>query len=1180
MKKMKVVNTLRSMTAILLAVVMSLCSVIYAGASGETPLEVTSNLSDLDEWAVSEGGSGTIVENPTNTGDDVAKIAANSTATLTFPATYTGNTLVSADVYFTATEGNVLVSLKNDSGASVVDIPINIAEQIAAGTIKAGTWNKVRALVSTNGKLCRIYAGEHFLGETPVSNVSVNVKSVSFGGNVEFYINDVTADKYSSPASADFIKPIYTSNFNGDIGSDANNSDGWSYVSSRNDKITYKIAEDPASSGSHSVIKAENSAGSNTASVSNLTKSIDISGNNAVIAAKFYAPGSVDDSTNAYEFNFSATTDAGSISLANSYYSASSQKCIFSLDPPDVGIKYTQQYTTDTWHEVKAVIDFQLQSYDIYLDGIKVNTAPCVLNTSSKVSKITALNFGISRKATGVAYMKDVSISTVDTVKTPASAGETTTIYSQNFESLTSDSDVAGYDKFENTNSKSKEAKFTAKTISFGTEESKVGQLFDPNYRSTQTTLKRLTDDGSNDIAAKDYANNEKYEESFSTDISSFTETIKANGNITLKFKYYNAKNAVTVKDDSQTPADMLYIGFSGGNDPRIGSAKSDTNDTYISIRNQTMQIYDYKDTSYASRLSAAYAAVQQWQNVEITLSKKSDAKTYAILKAGNETSPERELNGFYDYNRLVLRLDQAIGGKFYLDDIQVTTTAADTPAVEYTQDELMSLDNATLENIYTNPIGDSDVKDVKEAAAAFEITMPIDITNGIALDSFGANETRVTWTSSNTDVISAMGVVHPKVGQSQEVTLTATISKGNASTTKEFKVTVPAVNEYDIKGIQVTGSDGITDSLLVAGKKITAVNIKRYADTGATVQVVCALYDKAGSLASAVINDVNTNDIVQYEQKTINLTKTLEIPDAATADSGYRAYVFLLDDFTNIKPLAEAKNYGVQKTDPTVFICSDSTACEYVSDTHAPRTGWGQKLGALLDGATVNNIAVSGMSSRSFFFDENAAGDKGRANTLNTSLSEGDIVLVQFGHNDEEASLSAKRTVNVNSDGTVDTTKSNSYTAYLQMIVDMAAAKNASVVFVTSPSKLNGGPSAAPSLMKSLAESIALPVVDLNSASSSVYSKLREESKEPKYYFMYWTSDTKDAFITAHGPLGTYYSSKESNTDGTHFNAEGADMIAHLFAGCVDKTNIMSRYLKTGSGKTVDETVAAYPQN
>ena len=111
MKKMKVVNTLRSMTAILLAVVMSLCSVIYAGASGETPLEVTSNLSDLDEWAVSEGGSGTIVENPTNTGDDVAKIAANSTATLTFPATYTGNTLVSADVYFVATEGNVSVSL-------------------------------------------------------------------------------------------------------------------------------------------------------------------------------------------------------------------------------------------------------------------------------------------------------------------------------------------------------------------------------------------------------------------------------------------------------------------------------------------------------------------------------------------------------------------------------------------------------------------------------------------------------------------------------------------------------------------------------------------------------------------------------------------------------------------------------------------------------------------------------------------------------------------------------------------------------------------------------------------------------------------------------------------------------------------------------------------------------------
>lgn len=1178
MKKMKVVNTLRSMTAILLAVVMSLCSVIYAGASGETPLEVTSNLSDLDEWAVSEGGSGTIVENPTNTGDDVAKIAANSTATLTFPATYTGNTLVSADVYFAATEGNVLVSLKNDSGASIVDISIDIAAQIAAGTIEAGTWNKVRALVSTNGKLCRIYAGEHFLGETPVSNVSVNVKSVSFGGNVEFYINDVTADKYSSSGSADFIKSIYSSNFNGTVGEKATNIDGWTYNESANPNVSYTFANDPDTNCTGTVIKGKVSAtGGN---LNTFAKKVELSGSVAVINAKIYVPEKVDGQNNTCEFAISATTNVGSISLANSFWNSGGNNYRFRVDPPEpegsANIMYTIPYTADAWHEVKAVIDFGLQSYDVYLDGVRVNDKPCMLSASGTVTKITEVKCNANRKAAGVGYLKDVSISTVDTVKTPASAGETTTIYTQDFESLTEGADVPGYDKRVFTNAgEITETTFVAKKVSNG-NDSTVAQLFDPHYRSSADSVKRLNDDGSADETAQGYPDNIKHEESYSYDISSFTDKIKQNGNITLKFKYYNAKNALR----NTTPSDMLFIGFSGGDDPRIGTTTADTSDTYISILNTNIRAYDFSGASYGQRAILGYAVLQSWQDVEVELMKGSDSKTYATIKAGDKTSSPIELNGFYDYNRLVLRLEHTYGGKFYLDDIQVTTTAVGTPTVEYTQDELMSLDNATLENIYTNPIGDSDVKDVKEAAAAFEITMPIDITNGIALDSFGANETRVTWTSSNTDVISAMGVVHPKVGQSQEVTLTATISKGNASTTKEFKVTVPAVNEYDIKGIQVTGSDGITDSLLVAGKKITAVNIKRYADTGATVQVVCALYDKAGSLASAVINDVSTSDIVQYEQKTINLTKTLEIPDDATADSGYRAYVFLLDNFTSIKPLAEAKNYGVQKTDPTVFICSDSTACEYVSAIYEPRTGWGQKLGALLDGATVNNIAVSGMSSRSFFFDENAAGDKGRANTLNTSLSEGDIVLVQFGHNDEEAGLSAKRTVNVNSDGTVDTTKSNSYTAYLQMIVDMAAAKNASVVFVTSPSKLNGGPSAAPSLMKSLAESIALPVVDLNSASSSVYSKLREESKEPKYYFMYWTSDTKDAFITAHGSLGTYYSSKESNTDGTHFNAEGADMIAHLFAGCVDKTNIMSRYLKTGSGKTVDETVAAYPQN
>ena len=79
------------------------------------------------------------------------------------------------------------------------------------------------------------------------------------------------------------------------------------------------------------------------------------------------------------------------------------------------------------------------------------------------------------------------------------------------------------------------------------------------------------------------------------------------------------------------------------------------------------------------------------------------------------------------------------------------------------------------------------------------------------------------------------------------------------------------------------------------------------------------------------------------------------------------------------------------------VFIAGDSTASQYGPE-RAPREGWGQQLQTFLDddAFVVRNHAQSGRSSRSFI-------DQGWFDGIAKELNQGDVLLIQFGHNDEK---------------------------------------------------------------------------------------------------------------------------------------------------------------------------------
>ena len=76
-----------------------------------------------------------------------------------------------------------------------------------------------------------------------------------------------------------------------------------------------------------------------------------------------------------------------------------------------------------------------------------------------------------------------------------------------------------------------------------------------------------------------------------------------------------------------------------------------------------------------------------------------------------------------------------------------------------------------------------------------------------------------------------------------------------------------------------------------------------------------------------------------------------------------------------------------------TIFICGDSTAATYAPE-RAPFTGWGQLLGELIPGVRIINRAMAGRSTKSFI-------SEGRLVEVEKEIQPGDLLLIQFTHND-----------------------------------------------------------------------------------------------------------------------------------------------------------------------------------
>lgn len=205
------------------------------------------------------------------------------------------------------------------------------------------------------------------------------------------------------------------------------------------------------------------------------------------------------------------------------------------------------------------------------------------------------------------------------------------------------------------------------------------------------------------------------------------------------------------------------------------------------------------------------------------------------------------------------------------------------------------------------------------------------------------------------------------------------------------------------------------------------------------------------------------------------------------------------------------------------IFIASDSTAANY-SAAQYPQLGWGMMLKCGLEpGVEVINRAVGGRSTRTFI-------SEGRWDTLLIDAKPGDVVLIQFGHNDASYSRPERYAP-----------AATLYRDNLLRMIWEARGHGLIPVLVTPPARRSFYEGHAKAdfadysrVMRELVVSTNTPLIDLETRSRALLDQAGEAGSI-RYYLHY-----------APGQVAAF---PKGIADDTHFSELGARAMAELVA-------------------------------
>jgi len=239
------------------------------------------------------------------------------------------------------------------------------------------------------------------------------------------------------------------------------------------------------------------------------------------------------------------------------------------------------------------------------------------------------------------------------------------------------------------------------------------------------------------------------------------------------------------------------------------------------------------------------------------------------------------------------------------------------------------------------------------------------------------------------------------------------------------------------------------------------------------------------------------------------------------------------------------------EKRSVKVFLASDSTCANYeLEDNYQakrfPLTGWGQVfqqffrkdslhlIAALIkaDSVIVDDRAKGGRSTRTFF-------QEGRWRAIYDELQPGDLVLIQFGHNDASKEKT-ERYVDI-----------EGYKEFLRLFVTQTRQKGGIPILVTPVNRnypwengvLKNCHGDYPQAVKDIASEMNVQMIDLTQLSCEYFTKMGQAIVSEKYFM--------------HLAACVYPAYPDGQNDNTHFQPEGAKAVAQLVFNGLKSLNV-----------------------
>lgn len=212
----------------------------------------------------------------------------------------------------------------------------------------------------------------------------------------------------------------------------------------------------------------------------------------------------------------------------------------------------------------------------------------------------------------------------------------------------------------------------------------------------------------------------------------------------------------------------------------------------------------------------------------------------------------------------------------------------------------------------------------------------------------------------------------------------------------------------------------------------------------------------------------------------------------------------------------------AVDRKPPTIFMIGDSTMADKPLHPPQPERGWGQLLPLYFESdVRVDNHAVNGRSSKSFR-------DEGRWKPVLQSLTAGDYVIIQFGHNDQKPDAARR------------TEPSGSFSENLRRYISETRARGGNPVLATpivrraftNGTELLDTHGAYSTAVRQVAASENVPFLDLQASTERLVRNLGPDLSKRLYM---WVEPKEFATI----PNG--------REDNTHLNSFGAARVCDL---------------------------------